>query len=187
MIKILRIVCILFIVQSFSYAEIYKWKDENGAIRFSDSRPNVEEFSVIEFEDESPKENEIETMKNETKIISWEATNEKSNSVKFAVKYFYDGQYGDEKMWISATTKANGSTTSYYSVRPGTIMPGEHIAIIDVGVASFAPKRYCSDQVQFSMYGRNISTFHKATVNYSKCWTNTYVKPTESIPTEGVD
>ena len=122
-----------------------------------------------------------------TRIISWEVTKDNDSYINLAVKYHYDGEYKDNKIWISAHTLDHGSRSMNYSVRPTKISLGTGIANIHLGVSSRAPKRHCTNKIGLTMYGKDIPTFHKATINFSKCWTNNYITPTESTPKEGIN
>jgi hypothetical protein len=170
-----------------AFADIYKWKDKSGRYRFGDKAPlnvkaeliKTEESNIADFE-------EVPTADSgESKIISWEPTKETEVDVYFSVKYFYDGKFGDDNMWIFAETLLDGSSTSYFGVMPAKVTRGENIAVIRVGVASAAPRKHCTNGIRFSMYGKGIPTFNEATVKYNKCWLNTDIKPVESKPTKG--
>jgi len=169
-----------------SFAGIYQWKDSNGTVNYSDTKPDIDNVKTIMLKepvliDDSPSIN-----LNETRIISWEVTDRRESYINLAVKYFYDGRYKDKQTWLSAHTLDNSARSMNYSVRPSKIETGTGIVNIRLGVNSSAPKRHCTNQIKFTIYGKDIPTFHEATVNFSKCWTNNYIAPTTSNPSKGI-
>jgi len=175
-------------ISTIGYAEIYQWSEKNGAIHYSDSKPapgtsNVKTLTTI-----STTPVVIPSFNNNaTRIISWEVSRDTDSYINLAVKYHYDGKYNDSKTWLSAYTLDNDSRSMNYSVRPAKMEKGTGIVNIRLGVNSRAPIRHCTNKIGLTMYGKDIPTFHKATINFSKCWTNNYTKPTESKPTEGIN
>jgi len=182
----IKYIFILFFIIPASFAEIYQWKTPNGTINYSDTNPNTDNFITIKLKEPVLFEEAVTFNKEETRIISWEVTDHKDSYINLAVKYFYDGKYKDKQTWLSAHTLDNGSRSMNYSVRPSKIINGTGIVNIRLGVSSRAPKRHCTNQIKFGIYGKNIPTFHEATVNFNKCWTNNHILPTTSIPTKGI-
>ena len=182
----IKYILILFFIAPASFAEIYQWKTPNGTINYSDTKPNTEKFITLKLKEPVLIERTTTFNKNETRIISWEITEHHDSYINLAVKYFYNGKYKDKQTWLSAHTLDNGSRSLNYSVRPSKITNGTGIVNIRLGVSSRAPKRHCTNHIKFSIYGKNIPTFHEATVNFSKCWTNNHILPTTSSPTKGI-
>jgi len=184
----MRILILLTILTTnCCFAEIYQWKDKKGSIHYSDEKPGAGEVVIKEIQLKEPVVIEGKANKNYvTKIISWEVTSSTESYINLAVKYHYDGKYKDNKTWISAYTMENGARSMNYSVRPAKMDIGTGIVNIRVAVKSRAPKRHCTNKIGLTMYGKDIPTFHKATINFSKCWTNNYITPSESNPTKGI-
>lgn len=175
-----------FFIIPTCYAEIYQWKSESGTVSYSDKKPASTKYTTIQLKEPIPIQENINLNINESRIVSWEVTEHHESHINLAVKYFYDGKYNEKQIWLSAHTLDNGVRSMNYSVRPTKIINGEGIVNIRLGVSSRAPKRHCTNQIKFSMYGKNIPTFHEATVNFNKCWTNNYIPPTTSTPSKGI-
>lgn len=181
------ILVMLFITNS-CLAEIYQWQDKNGSIHYSDEKPVSETIITKEIQLKEPVliEAKVNARKG-SKIISWEVTKDTDSFINLAVKYHYDGKFEDNKTWISAYTMENGARSMNYSVRPAKMDIGTGIVNIRLAVNSRAPKRHCTNKIGLTMYGKDIPTFHKASINFSKCWTNNYIAPGESNPTKGIN
>jgi len=182
---------ILFLITlfmtDFCMAEIYQWQDKNGSIHYSDEKPISDAVVMKEIKLKEPVLIEGKVNKqNGSEIISWEVTKDTDSFINLAVKYHYDGKYKDNKTWISAYTMENSARSMNYSVRPAKMDIGTGIVNIRLAVNSRAPKRHCTNKIGLTMYGKDIPTFHKATINFSKCWTNNYIAPSESTPTKGI-
>ena len=183
----IKIIFILLLIPLTSFAEIYQWEDSNGTINYSDKKPDKIKVTVIKLKESILIEPPTSLKTTGTRIISWEITDHQDSYINVAVKYFYDGKFKEQQTWLSAHTLDNGSRSMNYSVRPSKIKKGSGIINIRLGVSTRAPKRHCTNQIKFSMYGKNIPTFHESTVNFSKCWTNNYIAPTTSTPTKGIN
>lgn len=124
--------------------------------------------------------------KNQTRILSWEVTEQNEDHIVISVKYFYDGEFKEVPIWLSASTLNNGNRSRNDEVWPSKIVKGEGIVNIKLKASSRAPNKYCTNQIMFSIYGKDISTFHRATVDFNKCWVNN-INPTESHPIKGIN
>jgi len=167
-------------------AEIYQWVDSNGSVNYSDAKPDIDNVKTIKLKEPIFINSKPTTKMDETRIISWEVTEQNDSYITLAVKYFYDGKYKKIQTWLSAYTLDNGVRSMNYSVQPSKMETGEGIINIKLGVNRRAPKRHCTNKISFSMYGKDIPSFHEETVNFNKCWTNNYIKPTISNPTKGI-
>jgi Domain of unknown function (DUF4124) len=181
-----RFSLLLILLSPICSADIYQWTDSNGSINYSDIKPDTDNVKTIKLKEEIFINSVPATKAGESRIISWEVTEQNASYITLAVKYFYDGQYNASQTWLSAYTLDNGIRSMNYSVRPSKMETGEGIINIRLGVSRRAPKRHCTNKIKFSMYGKDIPSFHEATVNFNKCWTNNYIKPTISNPTKGI-
>ena len=178
---------VLFIFSVNCYAEIYQWTDSKGNIHYSDKKPASSQSEIKEITLKNPVIIEsTSAKKDETRIIAWEVTDDKESHIVLAVKYYYDGRYKDKDTWLSAYTMDNTARSPHYSVQPSKMNTGMGIVNIRLGVNRRAPRRHCTNKIKLHMYGKDISTFHTATINFSKCWSNNYIPPTESKPTKGI-
>ncbi len=176
-----------FFISHCCFATIYQWKDANGSIHYSDEKPHTDTVEAREIELQEPVLIEAEAFNNnDSRIISWEVTKDTDSYIVLAVKYHYDGKFNDNKTWISAYTMENNVRSMNYSVRPAQMEIGTGIVNIRLSVNSRAPKRHCTSKIGLTMYGKDIPGFHKATINFSKCWTNNHIEPGESHPTKGI-
>lgn len=183
--KILPLLTIF--ISPYCFAEVFQWQDNNGKTHYSDVKPGAGASNVIEIQLKEPVLIEAAAFNNnETRIISWEVTKNNKSYIDLAVKYFYDGKYKNNKTWLSAYTMENGARSMNYSVRPAKIDKGTGIVNIRLGISSKAPKEHCTNKIGLTMYGKDISTFHKAIIDFNKCWINNYIPPTESNPTKGI-
>ena len=167
-------------------AEIYQWVDSNGSINYSDAKPDTDNVKIIKLKEPIFINSTPATKTDETRIISWEVTEQNDSYISLAVKYFYDGKYNKSQTWLSAYTLDNGVRSMNYSVRPSKMETGEGIINIRLGVNRRAPKRHCTNKIAFSMYGKDIPSVKEDTGNFKKCWTNNYIKPTIFNPAKGI-
>lgn len=181
-----RYLLILIFITPICSAEIYQWVDSNGSVNYSDAKPESDNVKIIKLKEPILISSSPVAKKDATKITSWEVTEQNDSYITLAVKYFYDGKYKENQTWLSAYTLDNDIRSSNYSVRPSKMEKGEGIINIKLGVNRRAPKRHCTNKITFTMYGKDIPSFHEATVNFNKCWTNNYIKPTISNPTVGI-
>lgn len=181
-----KFLLLLIFLTPICSAEIYQWVDGNGSVHYSDAKQGVDNVKIIKLKEPVFINSVPATKTDKTRIISWEVTEQNESYMTLAVKYFYDGKYNKNQTWLSAHTLDNGVRSMNYSVQPSKMETGEGVINIRLGVSRRAPKRHCTNKIAFTMYGKDIPSFHEATVNFNKCWTNNYIKPTVSSPTEGI-
>lgn len=153
-------------------AEVYKWVDSDGNVHFGD-RPD--ENTKAEKIDIKPPNlmhaDPLATSKNE--IISYQISYDGPRTLGIDITYHYTGEQGDDA-WLGAITTTHGQSTGYWSYRPFKMKRGTDTQRVVVNLnEKVAPKYHCTDGLVFSMYARDISTFHEAKVRYRKCWHKT--------------
>jgi len=188
--KIIILLC--FFISPICFAEFYQWKDIDGAVHYSDTKPNQGDAKVIQLKKPVLINRSHSLYENKTRIISWKITENYYSHINLTVKYFYDEksripetQHTKEtpdasktpEIWLSVLPEYNGTRSMNASVRPSKIEPGTGEVNIRISISAHAPKRHCTNQLKFIIYGKNIPTFHSATVSFSKCWTNNRMPP----------
>lgn len=81
--------------------------------------------------------------------------------------------FQEGKMYMGAITLTNGQSGGEWAYRPARLKKGLGTAQVRLSMNSTAPERYCSNQVQISIYAAGQSNTYKRVIPYEKCWTKT--------------
>lgn len=112
---------------------------------------------------------EQNTADDRSRIISYYVVHNAPDHLALAVKYFYEGDKGDD-VSLGAITLSKGKSNGYWSYRAAPAGLGENWAHIYIGINETAPAEYDSDEIQFSIYKNGASEFQHAVVPFRKHW-----------------